>query len=76
MWPDRYSDRRASVIRRQWNSEAVTFPRAGTAAEPDTLQIIGGFAATESLFFASSETGLVTVLLLTDSSLRFSLSRD
>ena len=75
MWPDRYSDRRASVIRRQWNSEAVTLRRAGTA-EPDTLQIIGGFAATESLFFASSETGLITVLLLTDFSLRFPLSRD
>ncbi len=41
------------MIRRQWNSEAVTLPRAGTA-EPNTLQIIGGFVATESLFFASS----------------------
>ena len=63
------------MIRCQWNSEAVTLPRAGTA-EPDTIQIIGGFVVTESLFFASSETGLTTVLLITDSSLRFSLSRD
>jgi hypothetical protein len=58
------------VIRRQWNSEAVTLPRVGTA-EPDTLQIVGGFAATESLFFASSETGLITVLLITDLHLDF-----
>jgi DNA invertase Pin-like site-specific DNA recombinase len=43
----------ASVIRRQWNGEAVTLPRRGTA-EPNILQIIGGFVATESLFFASS----------------------
>ena len=42
------------MIRRQWNSEAVTLPRAETA-EPNTLQIIGGFVATESLFFASSD---------------------
>jgi hypothetical protein len=61
--------------RDQWNSEAVTLPRAGTA-EPNTLQIIGCFVATESLFFASVRTGLTTVLLITDSSLRFSLSRD
>ena len=45
------------MIRLQWNSEAVTLPRGGTA-EPDTLQTIGGFAVTESLFFASSQTGL------------------
>ena len=35
----------ASVIRRQWSSEAVTLPGVGTV-EPDILQIIGGFAAT------------------------------
>ena len=27
MWPDCYSRQQASVIRRQWNSEAVTLPR-------------------------------------------------
>jgi hypothetical protein len=47
-----------------------------TAGNPDPTPDHRRFAATESLFFASSETGLSTVLLITDSSLRFSLSRD
>jgi hypothetical protein len=49
--------------------------RAGTA-EPNALQIIGGLVATELLFFASSDAGVITVLLVTGSPLTFSLSRD
>jgi hypothetical protein len=75
MWPDRYSDSGPALSDVSGVVKLLLSRGRGTA-EPDTLQIIGGFAVTESLFFASSETGLITVLLTTDSSLRFSLSRD
>ena len=49
MWPDRYSDSRPAP------SDVMGIMKLLlSAAEPNTLQTIGGFVATESLFFASS----------------------
>jgi hypothetical protein len=70
MWRDRYSRQEASVIQVS-GIVKLLLSRGRGAAEPNTLQIIGGFVATESLFFASSGTGLTTVLLITDSYLDF-----
>jgi hypothetical protein len=49
----------------------IVIPTAGNLIR---LEIIGGSVATESLFFASSETGLTTVLIITDLHLDFHLA--